>query len=101
VGIDQEVAAFSFSNLALAASQSAWVIWSQPCPAQLFWPAQELWEVAQAEVPLQLLTPSHFTLPSSATAVLMAPAAKSTAAEAASAIWETLVLMNTLPRWLG
>ena len=43
-----------------------WSARGSPCPLQAFWPLQALFAVLQADWPLHALTPSHFTLPSSA-----------------------------------
>jgi hypothetical protein len=58
-----------------------------------FCPAQALEAVAQAEVPLQLLTPSHFTLASSASALVTATVEKARAAAVASATPDSLRFM--------
>src|SRR6185437_5041596 len=57
----------------------------QPRPLQEFLPLQEDSDVLQALVPLQELTPPHFTFPS-ARAVAVAPAANKAAAVAATRV---------------
>src|SRR5437763_16124009 len=71
--------------LAFAASHSAFVISRNPLPLQEFWPLQALLALLHAECPLQELTPSHFTFPSSARAVVAATADNITAPAAATA----------------
>src|SRR5437773_4188413 len=71
--------------LAFAASHSALVSSRYPLPLQEFWPLQALLALLHAECPLQELTPSHFTFPSSARAVVAATAENITAAAAARA----------------
>jgi hypothetical protein len=62
---------------------------------------QALLALLQAECPLQELTPSHFTLPSSALAVLTATVENMTAAAAARATLDsTLELIRHSP-WCG
>jgi hypothetical protein len=60
---------------------------TQPWPLQLFWPLHSLVAALHSEVPLQLLTPEHFTLPASAILAVgedVQPAANSVAAAAAT-----------------
>src|SRR5580698_10993505 len=82
--------ATAYLAFALAASQSAWVISTNPLPLQEFWPLQALLALLQAECPLQELTPSHFTLASSALAVLMAAVENITAAAVARATRDSI-----------
>jgi hypothetical protein len=60
----------------------------QPWPLQLFWPLHSLVAVLQSDVPLQLLTPEHFTDMSLAAwaVVTVAPMANKAAAALAIAI---------------
>ena len=60
---------------------------TQPWPLQPFWPLHSLLAVLQSDVPLQLLTPAHLTLPSSAACTLVAtvPSENRAAAVVASA----------------
>src|ERR1700748_314805 len=70
--------------LALAASHLAWVISTKPLPLQEVWPLQELLALLQADLPLQELTPSHFTFASSAALALVTAAIEKTIAAAAA-----------------
>ena len=89
--------------LAFAASHLAWVISTKPLPLQEFCPLQELFALLQADLPLQELTPSHFTFASSAAlAVVTAAMEKTIAAAAARAtpdIFREFILDS--PRTLG
>ena len=67
------------------ATQSLLLIHAQPWPWQLLWPLQELSGVAQAEEPLQALTPEHLTVACSPGQSEEQPDANKAAAAAASA----------------
>src|SRR5580704_13324250 len=88
---------------AFAASHSALVISRYPLPLQEFWPLQALLALLHAECPLQELTPSHFTFPSSARAVLTATAENITAAAAARATLDRILefIMHSPKRTWG
>ncbi|MBV9698177.1 MAG: hypothetical protein JO005_14730 [Gammaproteobacteria bacterium] len=62
-----------------------------PLPLQEFWPLQALLALLHAECPLQEFTPSHFTLASSALAVLTAAVENITAAAAARATLDNIL----------
>ena len=78
---------------ALAASQSFWVSSLNPWPLQEFWPLQELLADLQADCPLQELTPVQCTLASSAEAALKGATLNSTAAAAATAAPDTVLVV--------
>src|SRR5260370_32494250 len=81
----------AYLAFAFAASHSALVISRNPLPLQEFWPLQALLALLHAECPLQELTPSHFTFPSAALAVLTATAENITAAAAARATLDRIL----------
>src|ERR1700730_9239335 len=85
-GLEEARPPRGYLAFAFAASHSALVISRYPLPLQEFWPLQALLALLHAECPLQELTPSHFTFPSSARAVLTATAENITAAAAAPRI---------------
>src|SRR5689334_24416234 len=89
--------------LAFAASHLAWVISTKPLPLQEFCPLQELLALLQADLPLQELTPSHFTFASSAAlAVVTAAIEKTIAAAAARATLDIFrEFIRDSPRSLG
>src|SRR5688572_7383103 len=86
----QLFAGFSLLAFACAASHSAFVSSRKPALLQAFWPLQAFFAVLQADWPLHALTPSHFSLPSSAAETFMEAVANSMAAAAASASVEDL-----------
>src|SRR5205814_4308159 len=83
-----------------AALHSSAVFLTQPWPLQEFWALQVLLAVAQSDEPLQLLTPAHLTVPSSAACTVverLAPMANRAAAADAMAtpdlIWFSMMVV--------
>src|SRR6202042_3057505 len=71
---------------------------TKPLPLQEFWPLQLLLADLQDDWPLQELTPSHFTLPSSAAAAVNEAVANMIAAAAARAMLPVFrVFINASP----
>src|SRR4029077_14128233 len=80
---------------ALAFSHSCALISLKPSPLQEFWPLQEFFAEEQSLLPLQLLTPSQWTLPPSSvarTGVAVPMANKPAAAAAIAAPVSPLML---------
>jgi hypothetical protein len=78
---------------ALAASQSAFDIDTQPVPLQLFMPLQLFFADLHSDVPLQELTPVQWTVAvSAATDTLASPDVNNIAAAAAIAALDNLLI---------
>jgi hypothetical protein len=75
---------------ALAASHWAFVISTNPWPLHEFIPLQEFLALLQEDCPLQLLTPVHLILASSAWPVVVPSVENSSAAAVAMAMPEVL-----------
>jgi hypothetical protein len=85
--------------LALAASQSAFDIETQPVPLQLFWPLQLFLADLHSEVPLQEFTPVQCTVAlSAATDIVASPDVNNIAAAAAIAALDTLLICMFVPQ---
>jgi hypothetical protein len=88
-----EIAPYFAAGFALAASQSALDIETQPVPLQLFMPLQLFFADLHSEVPLQEFTPEQCTFAASAaTDTVAIPEVNSIAAAAAIAVLDSLVI---------
>jgi hypothetical protein len=85
--------AYFVDDFALAASQSALVIETQPVPLQLFIPLQLFFADLHSDVPLQEFTPEQCILAASAATETVAnPAVNSIAAAVANAALDSLLI---------